>query len=79
MFNHTVHPLFATYKPDPFDCTAHCSPTPSRRLSTNTFVQLSLSKDRLIESIGAFTPSGSENLDVFSLNVVYVFESPNCV
>ena len=32
-----THPLLALYKPDPFSCTAHLSPPPSRRPSKNSF------------------------------------------
>ena len=71
-----THPLFAIYKPDPFDRTAQFSPPPSHRLFTSSFCPV-VSEQRWNESNGAFYPSGDENLGAFSLNVVYVFESPN--
>ena len=37
----------------------------------STQVALSATKDR-VKVIGAFTPSGGENLGVFNLDVVYV-------
>ena len=42
-----THPLFAIYKLDPLDHTAHLSPPPSRRLATSIIIQGSSNKVRM--------------------------------